>query len=250
MNSLDSTLPEAAVLEKPFRLALCRPEEAEGAAQAVETGSPTEPFAAAEREAAGRLKTPKRLREWIAGRLAAKRLLGWRLQQAGLYLRPQDIAILNRPDGMPYAQLPDGSIIGDGTLSLSHSAGWGVAAACEPWALVGVDLETIAPRPVSFLETMAHDCEWAPWMLSDPTEQTRLWTLKEAVAKLLGTGFSVGFWDIRLVLTGEDRRLELHGAAQTRWQALGAPVIHFDSRPDADRILTVAYAARRQEAPL
>ncbi|MBI3299160.1 MAG: 4'-phosphopantetheinyl transferase superfamily protein [Elusimicrobia bacterium] len=246
-----STLPNAAALEKPYRLALCKPEEAEAVAAAVEGAAPQEALSASELGTAAGLKTPKRLREWIAARLAAKRLLGWRLQQAGLYLKPSDITLGNREDGMPFARLPGGRVIGDGTLSLSHSAGWGAAAVCEPWALVGVDLETIAPRAASFLELMAHESEWAPWMLADPVEQTRLWTLKEAVAKLLGTGLSVGFWDIRLVLSGEDRRLELHGAAEARWAALGRPIIHFDSRAEDDaRILSVAYAARPQEAPL
>ncbi|MBI2363029.1 MAG: 4'-phosphopantetheinyl transferase superfamily protein [Elusimicrobia bacterium] len=236
MIPVETTRPGAAVLEKPYRLALCRPEEAENVALAVEALAPAELLSPAERDAASKLKTPKRLRDWAAGRLAAKRLLGWRLQQAGLYLKPGDISILNDADGVPYAELPNGAVIGSGTLSLTHCAGWGAAAVCEPWALVGVDLETVAPRAASFLELMAHDSEWAPWMTSDPVEQTRLWTLKEAVSKLLRTGLSVGFHDIRLVLRGEERTLELHGAALERWDALGRPPIHFDSRPEEDRI--------------
>lgn len=244
MNAVETTLPGAAVLEKPYRLAMCRPEEAENIALAVEALAPAELLSPAERAAAAALKTPKRLRDWAAGRLAAKRLLGWRLQQAGLYLKPADISILNDADGVPYAELPNGAVIGSGTLSLSHCGGWGAAAVCEPWALVGVDMETVAPRAASFLQLMAHESEWAPWMLADPMEQTRLWTLKEAVSKLLRTGLSVGFHDIRLVLSGEERTLELYGAARSKWEALGKPPIHFDSRPEEDRILTVAYALR------
>ena len=244
MNGLDSTLPDAAVLQKPYRLAFCRPDEAETPAVAIEAGAPVDMLSVTERETAAAFKAPKRLREWLAGRLAAKRLLGWRLQQAGRRLAPREIEVLNEPDGMPYARLPGGAVIGAGTLSISHSDGWGAAAVCEPWALVGVYLEAVAPRPRAFLETMAHDSEWAPWMETDPEEQTRLWTLKEAAAKLLGTGFSVGFWDIRLVLTGEARTLELHGKALERCETLGRPNIHFDTRPDEDRILTVAYAVR------
>ena len=250
MNPELSTLPEAAALEKPYRLNLARPEEAEPVARAIEEGRKHEALSEAEFATASRLTIAKRRREWVAARLAAKRLLSWRLQQVGLYLKPGQISVENRPDGMPFARLPDGAIIGEGTLSLSHSAGWGAAAVCEAWALVGVDLETVAPRPKSFLETMAHDSEWAPWMEADFTEQTRLWTLKESVAKLLGTGFSVGFWDIRFPLDGEARRLELHGNALSSWEALGKPVVHFDSKPEDDlqggspRILTVAYAAR------
>ncbi|MDE2290561.1 MAG: 4'-phosphopantetheinyl transferase superfamily protein, partial [Elusimicrobia bacterium] len=217
------------------------------AALAVEACAPAEALSPAEVAAAAGLKTPKRLREWLAARLAAKRLLRWRLEQSGVYVRPADVSVLNREDGSPYAELPGGAVIGGGTLSLTHCAGWGAAAVCEPWALVGVDLETVAPRPKSFLELMAHDSEWAPWMEADYAEQTRLWTLKEAAAKLLGTGFSVGFWDIRFPLDGESRALELHGRARERWDALGRPPVHFDSRLDADRILTVAYAARTEQ---
>ena len=242
----ESTLPGAAVLEKPYRLNLASPEEAEPLAAYIEEGFKPEVLSDAEYAAARKFAVPKRLREWLAARLAAKRLLSWRFQQAGLYLKPAQVSIENRPDGMPFARLPDGAVLGEGTLSLSHSAGWGAAAVCEPWALVGLDLETVAPRPKSFLETMAHDSEWAPWMQADPVEQTRLWTLKEAVAKLLGTGLSVGFWDIRFPLDGEDRRLELHNNALACWEKLGRPVVHFDSTSEEEKILTVAYAARSE----
>lgn len=249
----ETTRPGAAALEKPYRLSLARPEEAEPVAAAVEAGHRHPLLSEDEQAQAARLTVPKRLREWTAARLAAKRLLSWRLSQAGLYLKPAQITVGNRPDGMPFARLPDGTTLGGGTLSLSHSSGWGAAAVCEPWALVGIDLETVAPRSKSFLETMAHDCEWAPWMQADPEEQTRLWTLKEAVAKLLGTGLSVGFWDIRFPLDGEARTLELHNNALACWETLGRPVVHFDSRPEDDppggtprRILTVAYAARSE----
>lgn len=246
MKPQDSTLPEAAVLEKPYRLNLAKPEEAEPLAVYIEEGFKPEVLSQEEYAVAAKFTVGKRRREWVAARMAAKRLLSWRFQQAGLYLKPGEITIGNRPDGMPFARLPDGTVLGDGTLSLSHSAGWGAAAVCEPWAMVGIDLETVAPRPKSFLETMAHDSEWAPWMQADPAEQTRLWTLKEAVAKLLGTGLSVGFWDIRFPLDGEDRKLELHNNALACWEKLGRPVVHFDSTPDEDKILTVAYAARSE----
>ena len=253
MNATETTLPEAAPLEKPYRLNLARPDEAEPVAEYIEEGFKPEVLSEAEYAAARKLTVPKRLREWVAARLAAKRLLSWRLQQAGLYLKPGEISIENRPDGMPFARLPDGAVLGDGTLSLSHSSGWGAAAVCEPWALVGIDLEAVAPRPKSFLETMAHDSEWAPWMEADFAEQTRLWTLKEAVSKLLGTGMSVGFWDIRFPLSGEARTLELHGNALACWEKLGRPAVHFDSTTEepsettpSHRVLTVAYAARSE----
>lgn len=245
-----STRPEAAALEKPYRVNLARPDEAAPVARAVEEGRRHDALSEAEFAHVSRLTVEKRRREWVAARLAAKRLLGWRFQQGGLYLKPGEISVENRPDGMPQARLPGGAVVGDGTLSLSHSNGWGAAAVCEPWALVGIDLETVAPRQKGFLEVMAHDSEWAEWMQTDFVEQTRLWTLKEAVAKLLGTGFSVGFWDIRFPLEGESRRLELHNNALSAWDALGRPPIHFDSTPEDDpqtgspRILTVAYAAR------
>lgn len=247
MNAQETTLPEAAPLKKPYRLNLCRPEEAEPVALAVEAGHRHPFLSEAEHAAASKFTVGKRLREWTAARLAAKRLLSWRLQQGGLYLKPAQISVENRPDGMPFARLPDGAVVGEGSLSLSHSSGWGAAAVCEPWALVGVDMETVAPRTQAFLETMAHESEWADWMLTDFTEQTRLWTLKEAVSKLLGTGLSVGFWDIRFPLKGEERTLELHGNARACWERLERPVVHFDSRPEDDRILTVAYAARSEK---
>ena len=95
---------------------------------------------------------------------------------------------------------------------------------------------------------MAHDSEWDTSMDSDPLEQTRLWTLKEAVAKLLKTGLSIGFWDIRFPLEGDARRLEFHGKALARWKELGSPLIHFDTTADDDDVLSIAYTTGEAHA--
>jgi len=88
---------------------------------------------------------------------------------------------------------------------------------------------------------MAHDEEWGDWMDHDLSEQTRLWTLKEAVSKLLLTGFTVGFHDVRFPLHGETRRLSLHNKALETYERLGSPIIHFDSFVRQDEVLSIAY---------
>jgi len=76
---------------------------------------------------------------------------------------------------------------------------------------------------------------------ADPREQTTLWTMKEAVSKLLRVGLSAGFWDIRFPCTETGRRVELFGEPLARWEAAGRPEILFHTTADEREVLTVAY---------
>ena len=244
---LESTNPEVEGFEKPFRFEAVDAAETEPYAEKLEADDATlesvKVLGPEEFEKARSFKIEKRRREWLAARLAAKRLVGWCLQQEGIYLKPNQIQILNREDGAPKIVLEGGKSYDRYSLSLSHSRGTGVAAVAPPGYLVGVDLEAIEPRDASFLSIMAHDDEWSDSMDSDFAEQTRLWTLKEAVAKLLETGFTVGFHDVRFPLNGDERRLELHNKATDAFERIGSPVIHFDSFVKDDEVLSIAYTA-------
>lgn len=242
---LETTQPQTDDFEKPFRFEAVDAAETEPVAELLESETATPEsvgvLGPAEFEKAKSFKIPKRRREWLAARIAAKRLLGWRLQQEGLYLKPRQIEILNREDGSPLIRLYGGTEYAAVSLSLSHSRGTGVAAIARPGHRVGVDLEAIEPRAASFLSVMAHDEEWGDWMDQDLAEQTRLWTLKEAVSKLLLTGFTVGFHDVRFPLNGDERRLSLHNKALETYERLGSPTIHFDSFVQQDEVLSIAY---------
>lgn len=244
---LESTNPAAQGFEKPFRFEAVDAEQTIPVDERLQAEDATlesvELLGPEEFETGRGLKTPKRRREWLAARLAAKRLLGWCLQQEGIYLKGRQIQILNREDGAPRVVLEGGKICDRYSLSLSHSRGTGVAAVAPPGHRVGVDLEAIEPRAASFLSLMAHDDEWHESMDGDLAEQTRLWTLKEAVSKLLQTGFTVGFHDIRFPLHGDERRLELHNKAADAYKKIGSPFIHFDSFVKEDEVLSIAYTA-------
>jgi len=205
--------------------------------------SPPPFLGAAERSAYARLKTPKRRGDWAAGRLAAKRLVAGTL---GRGTGPEDlrgVEIRSSESGEPLCE--------HFSISISHAPGVAAAALAPKGLRIGVDVEAVASRGRSWLETFAHESELSPGLETDPVSQTALWTMKEAVSKLLGTGLSVDLWDIRFLPRGEAEglgalaaaELRLGGRAERAWRDLGAPEIARFSRvlEDFDSILTVAW---------
>ncbi|HVE13790.1 MAG TPA: 4'-phosphopantetheinyl transferase superfamily protein [Elusimicrobiota bacterium] len=180
---------------------------------------------------------PKRRKDWLAGRMAAKQAVRACLKDAGWDLSDDRIEVLKDESGAPLLRLPEGTP--RPAISISHSRAGGAAAADLSGRPVGIDLEAVAPRARSFVETVLHPDERADE--PDAREVTRLWTLKEAVAKLLGTGLSIGMWDIRFV--GPERKLSFHGKALERWTELGRPAIVHESRFEGDDVLSLAYTA-------
>jgi len=259
---------------KPYRLARAPACEAMSLAERYETGedishtlSPKELAQFAE------MKFPKRRRDWLAGRLAAKRLIVELLSEQGRDVQPSEIAVLNRKDGSPYVVFSDAAGGDAPPISLSHAPGGAVAASIVPAAVpaagrIGVDAESVMERPESFVTVFAHPSERLG--LDTPQAQTRLWTLKEAVLKLLELGLSVDLWDVRFLAREDigrqehcpanafpkgqpcvsDRkcppldsllRLEMHGRALSRWESFGRPAIRFDSDVSGAEALSVAY---------
>jgi 4'-phosphopantetheinyl transferase len=186
-----------------------------------------------EMDTLSRLKHPKRRRDFLAGRLAAKRLAARYLRERGIEPPPPaEISVLNLGDGSPVLRLAEA--FGEApAISISHWRGGGVAAAVEPGGRVGVDVESVEERPASFVEVFAHPDE-RPGLRS-PLDETRLWTLKEAALKLLGLGLSVDLFDVRF-----SPGLTLHGRARERWESLGRPRIAFSSAEGAREVLSTA----------
>lgn len=128
-----------------------------------------------DRERCAGLPTAGARRDFRAGRLAARRAV------AGL------VAGSGRVEGVK--------------VSLAHRAGRGLAAAAAPGAGVGVDLErenAVAPRETRYFLTAR---ERAAWRDLDPTE---LWTLAEALWKLLRLARSVPFHALEVVPDPEE----------------------------------------------
>lgn len=134
-----------------------------------------------ERALCDAFKFPKRRRDWLLGRLAAKQALqaaagrGWPLGE---------LAVLPLPNGCPTFHAPDATLEGWG-LSLSH--GHGRAAALVAPGPVGVDLERFRELPEGgwrfFLNPKERD-----WLASEPLGPQGAivaWALKEAAYKAL-----------------------------------------------------------------
>lgn len=114
---------------------------------------------------------------------------------------PGAVAFLRTDKGKPY--LPQSNI----HFSLSHSGHWALLAVGKA-ELIGVDIEVVAATRdlVGIAENYYHPHEFARMQLLPDEAQTdyfyRLWTLKEAILKAIGTGISAGLDKIELKLEG------------------------------------------------
>lgn len=154
------------------KLFLLRPDEGHLAtAEALLTGP--------EREALARYTFPKRRKDWLLGRLAAKRALatagGW---------APEAVSVLATESGRPAFAAPDESLAG-WTLSITH--GHGHAAALVAPGPAGVDLERVRAVPQGGWRFFLTERERA-WLADaplGPAGEIVVWALKEAVYKAL-----------------------------------------------------------------
>ncbi|HEY9723217.1 MAG TPA: 4'-phosphopantetheinyl transferase superfamily protein [Oscillatoriaceae cyanobacterium] len=122
---------------------------------------------------------PKRRREWLLGRLAAKQALA---QLTGL--QPSAVAIRKLPDGRPVFFLPEDRLPG-WHLSISHSHHW--AAALVAPGPAGVDLELMRVLPEGGHRFFLSEREraWLAGRPLGPHGAVILWALKEAAFKAL-----------------------------------------------------------------
>jgi phosphopantetheinyl transferase (holo-ACP synthase) len=121
----------------------------------------------------------------VLGRIAAKEAVRDWLAAAGRGRpRPGWIRIGNDGAGRPRAEVPGAA---GPQVSLAHHGTTAVATAGV--GAVGIDLEAVAPRGTVFARLALTGPELALGSAHDPDEWvTRLWTVKEAVAKAAGTG--------------------------------------------------------------
>lgn len=173
----------------------------------------------------------------VAGRLAAKRALSAHfLAEYDWEVPAVDLAVSNDEDGRPRLTLPAGAPAPVPSFSISHCAQGGAAAVAAPGRRVGVDIETIVPRPAEVIAFVASPGELASGP-SDPESQTRLWTGKEATLKMLGLGLDA---DARAVRP-EDDGVTLTGTPAKAWIALGSPRVRLDYDGADGARIAVAY---------
>lgn len=167
----------------------------------------------AEFDVFARLWVPKRRVEWLAGRLAAKAAFAHHRQlvapdgQTLPTVGVPALSVLNRPSRAPFIQGHPELYV-----SISHAGEHAVAViASFP---IGVDIEAIEPRPALFADFYLCQQERDGLQVPNPSSTpgpmqaheagpaaqaevdaqiTRLWSRKEAVAKLLQVGGAIPF---------------------------------------------------------
>lgn len=158
------------------------------------------------------LTLPKRRKEWLGGRFALKTLAAAQTGAA-----PSEIELLPQHNsGKPLLYVR--GEISTLPFSITHSNGYAVAAITTDARYIGIDLEKVTRRIDAWKKDFFHPSE-----LTGAGDEflTALWTQKEAATKLLGTGLTIGSFDVRCVggkVTFFNRALEIY-------KQLGSPEI-------------------------
>lgn len=173
---------------------------------------------------------PKRQRDWLAGRLAARRALAAWQAQTGL--GPWDhLAIGYDGEGRP--TVPGTALF----LSISHKDGMAAAIVCD--RRVGIDLEQFSAirDPRLFLGTAFSEAEGARLAAAGWAQGQEIagaWAAKEAAAKALGRK-----------LLGHERDFEITtvdpATGVVRLETDAGPIVAV-AAPDADYVCVVATA--------
>ena len=168
--------------------------------------------------------TGRRIRDRLAGRVAAKRAL-----YALTGVDPHEMRVDTASSGAPVARVPGFPEVG---VSISHGDGVAVAVAVAH-GRVGIDRERIAARSPAFVSDW-YTVDEADRYGADPVSLTAVWTVKEAVMKAIGAGMAVHPREIGVILGVGDADVVLSGGALARHQANGGGGIAVTWRVDAD----------------
>ena len=181
---LDSPQAEAA-------LGLCR-LDCEGLCEGYLTGDEQREYA--------KLSSVTRKREWLAARVALKRIL---LETGGIH-SPRSCQIDKDRYGCPQLTIA-GREEGPSPCSISHKAG--LAAVCvsfRPEIRVGIDVEKISEKPRRLQHAFAVEEDSIFGIFEASKYYTLLWACKEAASKVMGLGMLKNFKDM-VVTAKEDR---------------------------------------------
>ena len=128
-----------------------------------------------------------RRRDWLAGRVAAKRALRGAMRECKQWVAPYNaIEIWNEADGAPRFTVASQFRQHDFNISIGHAAGAAVAGVADSNSAgtVGVDIEPTQPLAAALLERVLHPTELARLARDgDHPTALALWTAKEAVMK-------------------------------------------------------------------
>lgn len=148
---------------------------------------------------------PRRRRQWLAGRVAAKdAVLSWLRDQGVAEAYPQELRIVNNAEGAPQI-VPHvtGTVPSGLHVSLAHKDH--LAAAIVGHEPVGIDIERVAARDAGFLSLVFSAPELDLLLRAGEPEalaHTRGWVAKEVMAKAAGTGLGGHLHEV--VITARD----------------------------------------------
>jgi phosphopantetheinyl transferase len=136
-----------------------------------------------------RLSYSKRQQSYLLGRYCAKQAMGAFLQKKDVNLICIENGIFQQPivQYAPYHGLQ---------ISISHTDNFGAAIAFSEAHPMAIDIETIHPNKIATLQTQLTASEQTlldEYFASKATRFTLLWTMKEALSKILKCGFMVPF---------------------------------------------------------
>ena len=172
----------------PGFLGVCSQAEAEQLGQALETV-----LGPAELAHFRQLQFPLRRGSYLLGRIALKRALGALLPEPRL----ERLEILSGVFGQPLVRAAAPAAA---EISLAHSHGVALGAACAAGHPVGIDLELIEPARVDVFTRVFTPEEFtllAGAGVPQPPAGFVLWTVKEALSKVLRCGLTVPFEVLR-----------------------------------------------------
>ena len=178
------------------------------------------------------LRFPKRRTEWLGGRFA--------LKQAIKQIYPtydwKQVEVLPQESGKP--QVTVGGKPLPLAYSITHSNGFAVAAVSAEETFLGIDLEKIEHRIDAWKDDFFHPDE----LTGDGDEfLTALWTQKEALVKLLGTGLSLRSKEV-CCINGTPR---FSGRALELYNQLGCPSLTVTTKQwPTGYMFSVAFSAR------
>ncbi len=209
----------------------------------------------AERDLMSRLGVEKRRRDWLGGRLAAKRAVIRLAELGGLDWLPtslRDVEVLPSHTREPIVSSSEAHLPVQVQVSISHSGRFAGAVACagDHWRL-GFDLEraeAIDPAlyQLAFRDFEIREIETAPPALR-PIAVLVLWTAKEAISKAIGTGLSVCLQDIELTFPDgflcEDFSSRRFGACLRN----GGPRLTVHTCRRGDYVLSLAWTYQQRD---
>lgn len=145
------------------------------------------------------LRYPKRRREWLLGRWAAKRLLQTTIKERLGLSPPLDcLVIRNDSQGVPVAMLELGAVSWElpVAISISHCSEYAVSASgWDTRGRIGVDLERIEQRARGFIHAYFTDLEIRQVLEAPAGERdvatAAIWSAKESALKAAGLGLRV-----------------------------------------------------------